>query len=186
MSGGQSWIMKKEVFDNCKWNEDFSTGLERANMKSLKDYKEGKHNEDTDFSLKCREFGYKIKHNHKMVSYHNDSSYTCLGRIVVRRKNEREHTWVKTLDKYLPAEVYAQFAAALFNSGLTAESADVLRYALKLNYQNYILTQSLEAMLNGGFGQILSDDSWNEQGYTKMQEDLQTYRSRSSQFYHDH
>ena len=51
MSGGQSWIMKQKVFEKCKWNEEFSTG-NRANMKNLKDYHEGKGNEDTDFSRK--------------------------------------------------------------------------------------------------------------------------------------
>ena len=116
MSGGQSWIMKKEVFEKAKWNEEFSTGV-RANMRSLKDYKEGRGNEDTDFSKKCIDAGFKIKHNHNLVSYHNDPTYTCVGRIVKRRVNERTYSWVKGLDKYFPAEIYGGLGASLFNAG---------------------------------------------------------------------
>ena len=47
MSGGQSWIMKNLVFEKVKWNQNFSTG-DRANMKSLEEYSEGKDNEDPE------------------------------------------------------------------------------------------------------------------------------------------
>ena len=59
MSGGQSWIMKKYVFDKVKWDEDILI----YNMKNLDQYTKGMHNEDTDYSLKCRKNGFKIKVN---------------------------------------------------------------------------------------------------------------------------
>ena len=184
MSGGQSWIMKKEVAEKCIWNEDFSTG-DRANMKSLKDYHEGKGNEDTDFSKKCISYGFKIKHNHKIISYHSDATYTCVGRIVRRRLDGRQYSWVKNLDKYFPAEIYAQLGASLFNAGFIAESADVIRYALKFNYQNYVLTESFKALLNQS-GETLSDDDWSELGYEPYQKDITLYRMNSQQFVRDH
>ena len=184
MSGGQSWIMKKRVFEKAKWNEDFSTGY-RANMRNLKDYHEGKGNEDTDFSERCIKSGFKIKHNHSMISYHCDPSYTCVGRIVKRRFAERTHQWVRGLDKYFPPEIYAGLASSLYSMGLHAESADVVRYALNIHKQNHTLIQSMNVLLSQN-GNILSDDQWSENGYDSYNKDLNTYRMNSEQFYNDH
>lgn len=184
MSGGQSWLMKKEVSEKVKWNEDFSTGY-RANMRNLKDYHEGKGNEDTDFSRKCLDAGFKIKHNHNIISYHNDPTYTCVGRIVKRRMAGRHYNWIKGMDQHFPAETYASLAASLFNSMHHAESADVIRYALTFFHQNYVLNESLKALLSKN-GEILSDDQWSPNGFTMMQEDLNKYRLNSKQYYNDH
>ncbi len=183
MSGGQSWIMKQEVFEKCKWNEEFSTGL-RANMRNLNDYHEGKGNEDTDFSEKCLNAGFKIKHNPNLLSYHCDPTYTCVGRIVKRRM-DRQCTWVKGIDRHFPPEIYGALGASLYNIGLQGESADVIRYGLKIHYQNHILNESLKALLSKN-GNILSDDEWNEDGYEPYQKDISTYRENSKQYYNDH
>ncbi len=184
MSGGQSWIMKQKVFEKCKWNEDFSTG-NRANMRNIKDYHEGKGNEDTDFSQKCTKNGFIIKHNHELLSYHNDPTYTCVGRIVKRRLAERRYDWILNLDQYLPAPTYVAFAASLYNAGHHAESADVIRYCLTFLKNNHLILESYKSILSTN-GEPLSDDGWNPNGYKPFQEDISKYRVNSVQFFNDH
>ena len=163
MSGGQAWIMKKYVFEKCKWDETFSTGLERANMKSLKDYSEGKHNEDTDFSHKCREAGFKISHNHNMVAFHDDDQYTCVGRLVRIRQEKKSRFWVKELNFYRPAEEIAEYAKHLWNEGKQADAADVIRYGLQFHFQNIHLQQIWETMENKNGGRLKSCE-WELEG----------------------
>jgi len=184
MSGGQSWVMKKKVFEKCKWNEDFSTGY-RANMRNLEDYKQGKGNEDTDFSEKCINAGFLIKHNHNMISYHCDPSYTCVGRIVKRRFADRTHHWVSGLDKYFPPEIYAGLAASLYGIGLHGESADVVRYALNIHKQNQVLINSMKVIASQN-GETLKDDEWNTTDYEPYRKDITIYRMNSQQFFNDH
>ena len=133
MSGGCSWLMKKHVFDKIQYDSS-----EIYSMSNLKDYQDGKHNEDTYFAQRCRRAGFKIKHNHASVAIHDDPTYTNLGRFARRRQNGRTQEWVKSMDLDFPPEVIVQFAAALYNSGLPAESADVLRMGLERHFKNQI------------------------------------------------
>ena len=174
MSGGQAWIMKSKVFKKNKWNSEYSTGLEKANMKNLKEYKEGKHNEDTDFSLKCRSSGFKIKHNHDMIAFHDDPKYTCVGRIVRIRQKNRTHEWVKEVDRYLPAEQYAHIGMDMARGGFLAESADVIRYGLKYHFHNIHLLSAF-AQLEKHSGGKLSDERWSENGDPHYLEALKIY-----------
>jgi len=166
MSGGQAWIMKKYVFEKCKWNEEYSTGLERANMKSIKDYEKGKHNEDTDFSEKCREAGFKISHNHDMIAFHDDDQYTCVGRLVRIRQEKKSRFWLQKLNFYRPAEEIGEYAKQLWNQGNQADAADVIRYGLQFHFQNIHLNEIWRFMKekNGGG---LSDDNWTLEGDEK-------------------
>ena len=154
-------------------------------MKNLKDYHEGKGNEDTDFSEKCIKAGFKIKHSHNIVSYHCDPTYTCVGRIVKRRSADRTHQWVKNLDKYFPPQIYAGLAASLYSVGLHAESADVVRYALNVHKQNHVLIESMNVLLSQN-GNTFSDDQWSENGYDPCNKDIKSYSLSSKQFYDDH
>lgn len=171
MSGGQGWVMKREVFEKCKWNEDFSTGAERANMKSLKEYHEGKHNEDTDFALKCRNAGFKIKHNHDMIAFHDDHQYTCVGRVVrIRKPNlpsgdpkPQSANWVYGLNFYQPPESIANLMNDLLKSGFIAEACDIGRYGIQFHFQNMFIKSALD-QIESYHGGPLRDNNWNPEG----------------------
>lgn len=120
MSGGQSWIMKKYVFDKVRWDENIAI----YSMSNMTDYNKGKHNEDTEYSLRCRE-NFSISHNHNIVVYHNDASYTSIGRVVRRRYNKAPHTWIRPI--LLPPEIMINFSMELLKVGLEAEALDILR-----------------------------------------------------------
>jgi hypothetical protein len=124
MSGGQSWIIKKNIWSQVKWNENILI----YEMKSRKDYSEGKHNEDTDFSLRCRELGAKITHYPKVLVYHNDKSYSSLGRIIFRRHFMKNPEWTSNLN--LPEVFLIDFASKLLSSNII-EGADILRSLVK-------------------------------------------------------
>ena len=171
MSGGMAWLMKKHVFEKRQWD---SKQFDYYNMSNLAEYKEGKHNEDTDFAKRCREEGFKIKHNHKMISYHDDSSYTAVGRMVRKRKNNRTHEWTKNFDTHFPTESLAKYAAFLFNDGYQAESADIIRKGLKNNKFDYSLTQAW-SRIEEVCGKKLSDSEWNDDGYKKHLKDIKLY-----------
>lgn len=126
MSGGQSWMIKKSVWQKIKWNEEFLI----YKMKSLNDYMSGLHNEDTDFALRCRENNFKIRHEPSILVYHNDKSYTSVGRVVRRRYKNKDQSWCENLD--LPEEILINLAIQLFNFNFQADCADLLR-KLKLN-----------------------------------------------------
>ncbi len=155
MSGGCSWLMKSYVFDKIQYDSS-----EIYNMSNMKDYSEGKHNEDTYFAKRCRDAGFKIDHNHKSVSFHDDPTYTNLGRFARRRENQRTQEWVKRMDLDFPPEVIVQFAASLFNSGFAAESADVLRMGLQRHFKNEVLEKAWKD-LSDAHGGALSDARWS-------------------------
>jgi len=77
MTGGGGWVMKDYVARDVKWDEN------RAY------YQE----EDVDFSRRCQAEGFRISHNHRMLVYHADPTYTCIGRLVARRKDGRSQAW---------------------------------------------------------------------------------------------
>ena len=174
MSGGQSWIMKKAVFEKVKWGEEFNMAGGSHSMSNLKDYIEGKHNEDTDFAEKCRKESFSINHNHNLIAWHNDDSYTTVGKICRRRQNNRQSDWVNSLDINFPPPILAQMGTVLFNSGFEAEGFDLVRYGLSANFQNPELKTWIEQAetLNAG---KLSDTDYHPGGspnYHKLIQDL--------------
>ena len=161
-SGGQAWVMKKYVFDKVKWSKEYSTG-ERATMKNLSDYRHGKQNEDTDFSERCRDAGFKIKHNPSMLSFHDDEKYTSIGRVVRERKAKLTYKWVKETDYYQPPSEAAAFADHLRREGNEAESVDLLRYYLKRHFHNFFL-MSVYEQFTKQYQPDLKDIEFNENG----------------------
>lgn len=144
MSGGQSWIMKKYVWDKIKWNSE----LLFYNMKNLNDYAKGVQNEDTDFAYRCRESGFKIIHDHNVVVCHDDPSYTSIGRIVRRRRVYNTYEWVKNFN--FPDKIAIDFAINLIQNGLEAEGADILRkLSISRNFQAMQLFMDLENVYGG-------------------------------------
>ena len=120
MSGGQSWVMKKYVWEKVQWDESLAI----YTMKNISDYKQGKDNEDTDFAKRCRESGFSISHNQKIKVIHNDASYTGLGRLV-RRRIHANQNWCSNLK--FPHKVNTEIAKILLSFGIEAEAADILR-----------------------------------------------------------
>lgn len=120
MSGGQSWVMKKYVWQKVKWDES----IQIYKMKNIQDYREGKHNEDTDFSLRCRKAGFIISHNPKVKVVHDDASYTSIGRLVRRRLHQNQN-WCKNLN--FPHKISLEIAKTLLLYGVEAEAVDLLR-----------------------------------------------------------
>lgn len=145
MSGGQSWLIKKSLWEKIKWNED----LLIYKMSNLQDYSKGLHNEDTDFSLRCREQNLKIKHNPNIVVFHNDKTYTGIGKMVRRRSFYPDHKWVESFK--FPEKICLEFCSNLIKYGLHAEAADLLRYFFTTNgsFMSKNLLDSLEKSLGG-------------------------------------
>jgi len=176
MSGGQAWMMKKYVFEKCRWNARMSTGR-RADMRCVEEYTQGKHNEDTDFSKKCRDMGFKISHNHSMVAYHNDATYTCVGRVCRPRQDGKTHQWVKELDMYKHTTEITDLAMSFWEKGYAPETADVLRYGLAFHFNNFSLTEALRHIENDFLGGSLSDNNWNIENDSAYNKDIRTYKS---------
>jgi hypothetical protein len=156
MSGGQSWIMHKKVFETVQWGEQFDMAGGENAMSNIADYQAGKHNEDTDFSEQCRKKGFKITHHHDLKVWHNDNTYTTVGRYTRRRTNNRTASWVLKLDTNFPPSTLVGMSNALFATGFQAEGLDLARHALSLNFKNPELEAIVHEMnlINGG---VLSD-----------------------------
>ena len=138
MSGGQSWIMKKYVWQKVKWDEE----LLIYNCNGLKDYRDGKHNEDTDFSMRCREAGFQISHDLNTTVIHNDRTYTAIGRIVRRRVAGNGPEWCKNIS--VDSKTAFNIAQSLFSGGYQAECMDILR-----KYKAIEVIESLELNFGG-------------------------------------
>ena len=144
MSGGTAWMLKKKVFDKIKWGQ---TGIYEG-IQSLEEYRKGNHNEDTLFSKACRENGFIISHNHESVSFHDDDTYTSVGRFCNRRRGVKNQSWVKSIPKEFSAPVFADFSKVLFSNGYIAEANDIIRYGLMLFPNNYDLTKKEKEMVD--------------------------------------
>lgn len=153
MSGGQSWVIKKNIWEKIKWDEEFLI----YKMKSLDDYHRGIHNEDTDFALRCRKAGCKIKHEPSLRVYHNDASYTAIGRLVRRRLDDRQSDWFNNIN--FPEQISVQFAVILINFGFEVEAVDILRKLIK---QNSFLARQVLTQLEDKNGGPLVDSNFLE------------------------
>lgn len=136
MSGGQSWVMNKKVFNKFRWDEDLAI----YHMSNMEDYRQGKHNEDTEYSLRCRQ-EFQIEHHPNVVVYHNDSSYTSYGRVVRRRFNKASFDWCSNIN--LPPQIMLDIANHLLSNQLEAEAVDLFRKIYQ-NTQN----ESVKTILN--------------------------------------
>ncbi len=167
MSGGQSWLIKKLIWEKVKWDEE----LLIYKMHNLQDYSKGLHNEDTDFALRCRENGYKIVHDHNLIVYHNDKTYTGIGRMVRRRSIQKDYLWWKNFN--FPDQIGISFANTLLQYGLQAEGADLLRKLSEDgNFNAKQLFENLEKELGGKLDN--SNFSFYNDEYTKL---IQHYKN---------
>jgi GT2 family glycosyltransferase len=164
MSGGQSWIMKKAVWNKVKWDENLAI----YNMKNLADYASNKHNEDTDYSLRCRENNIKILHNPNLLVYHNDATYTSIGRVVRRRQNGADHHWC--LDIKLHPNIINDIINVLMKNRADAEAIDLIR-KLELDYPTSDASKVLLDIENQMGGKLTNSTfSFNNKEYKDILE----------------
>jgi GT2 family glycosyltransferase len=167
MSGGQSWLIKKLIWEKVKWDEE----LLIYKMNNLQDYSKGLHNEDTDFALRCRDNGYKIVHDPNIVVYHNDKTYTGIGKMVRRRTIQKDYLWWKNFN--FPDQIGLNFANTLLQYGLQAEAADLLRKLSEDgNFSAKQLLENLEKQLGGKLDN--SNFSFHNDEYIKL---IQHYKN---------
>lgn len=152
MSGGQSWIMRNYVFDAVKWDENILI----YSMKSLAEYNRGMHNEDTDYSLKCRENKFKITHAPNILVYHDDATYTSIGRVVRKREVNKDQKWCLSFNFH--PDISYKFAIELFQYGYQAEGMDIMR---KLNLKdNHFGARHFINEIENQFGGKLDDSEF--------------------------
>jgi hypothetical protein len=160
MTGGGGWVMKRHVARSVLWDQ------ERVF------YQE----EDVDFARRCQALGYKISHNHEMVVYHADPTYTNIGKSLKRRKFGRSHEWVlHELDNLTTLQILKRLIH-LKIIGQSAESADCVRMAILLGKSRWLFKMIWQGFLFR-MGGALSDTSWTPTGspeYVNTLEKLNT------------
>lgn len=144
MSGGTAWLLKKKVFEKVQWGK---TGIYEG-VQTIEEYRKGQHNEDTLFSKACRENNFSIVHNHDSVSFHDDDSYTAVGRFCNRRRGARNQSWVKSIPQEFSPPVFAEFSTVLFRNGYIAEANDIIRFGLITFPNNYDLKKKEKQMFD--------------------------------------
>ena len=158
-ASGGGWIMKKSVFKKIQYDEvEYGS---QYSMKNLSDYAKGKHNEDTEFSKRCRDAGFRIMHNHHSVAFHDDPRYTGIGRTSNLRKAVPSVLWVRGFKNDLDLNSTTRYAIDLMNAGQLAEGLDLIRFLSK----KYLGHPNLDKIKNdvlAKFGGAPPDERWNE------------------------
>ena len=144
MSGGTGWVMKREVWNEFKWDESYTI---YSSVKGLQDYRNGNHNEDTEYSMRCRS-KYKIKHNPNLHNFHDDPKYTSIGRIVRKRNFQDSQSWTRTLSKF-PTKVLIELSDILLKYGIEAEAVDVLRIISEKDFAANLKLESIQKAFGG-------------------------------------
>ena len=161
MTGGGGWVMKRHVAGSVLWDQDRVF------------YQE----EDIDFARRCQAQGYKISHNHEMVVYHADPTYTNIGKSLKRRKYGRSHEWVlHELDNLTTLQILKQLIH-LRKIGQSAESADCVRMAILLGKNRWLFKMIWQGYLLR-MGGDLPDTSWTPTGFSEYIKLLAALRDR--------
>jgi glycosyltransferase involved in cell wall biosynthesis len=143
MTGGGGWVMKDHVAKNVAWDEG------RA-------FYEG---EDVDFSRRCQAQGYKISHNHKMLVFHADPTYTCIGRNVYRRQQDRTQEWVKQAFRNPSRFQVIKRFRGLMKDEQIAEASDFLRMGMQRFPHSWIIKREWRNFV-AGYGGDLPGSRW--------------------------
>ena len=75
---GGFWIMRKEIYENNKWNSDLPINAAEKGL--------SQHNEDIEMSLRMHEAGITISFDKENVVWHNDDSYTEFENLTLKKK----------------------------------------------------------------------------------------------------
>jgi glycosyltransferase involved in cell wall biosynthesis len=160
MTGGGGWIMKNYVAAQARWDE------------TLAFYE----NEDIDFSRRCRAAGFRISHNHKMLVFHADATYTAFGRTIFRRSGGRSQEWIiSAADRMTPMVIIKQIIVARSKSQL-AETADYLRIGLE-KYPSSVILRMLFAYFLRKTGGALPGAQWFPKGDPVYLDAVSRYRA---------
>ena len=120
--------------------------------------------EDIDFARRCQAQGYKISHNHEMVVFHADPTYTNIGKSLKRRSFGRSHEWVlHELDNLTALQILKRLIY-LKKIGQSAESADCVRMAILLGKSSWLFKMIWQGYLFR-MGGNLPDTSWTPTGF---------------------
>jgi len=160
MTGGGGWVMKDYVAREVRWDE-----------KRLLN-----QGEDVDFSRRCQERGFRIAHNHSMLVFHADASYTGIGRTALRRQEGRSQQWAAALLGERPARsAVIRLVFSLWGKGQKAEAADVLRVGMG-KYPNDLVLRAMWWAIVARFGGKLPGSCWCAGGYPEYLDTLARYR----------
>jgi glycosyltransferase involved in cell wall biosynthesis/SAM-dependent methyltransferase len=114
MSGGCGWVMTRAVARDVHWC-------------SVRGFYAG---EDVDFSTRIRAKGYAIEHEPRMLVFHDDPTYTQIGRQVHRRTTKLDSSWVERELRHATVHEIIALATVESRAERGAECADALRYGL--------------------------------------------------------
>jgi glycosyltransferase involved in cell wall biosynthesis len=160
MTGGGGWVMKDYVARQVTWDQERLLN----------------QGEDVDFSRRCQERGFRIAHNHAMLVFHADASYTCLGRTALRRQEGRSQAWAATLLGERPARAaVVRLVLCYWFSGQRAEAADLLRVGRQGFPCDLILTIMWWALVARSGGR-LPGSCWFAGGDPEYLDTLARYR----------
>jgi hypothetical protein len=158
MTGGGGWVMKNSVAETVRWAET------RAFCED----------EDVDFSRRCQTQEGKIAHNHGMLVFHADPTYTCIGRIVARRREGRTQEWILSV---FPGQTSFQILKAISHlreTGQFAEVADYVRMGILKGPHSWFFKILWRTIVNK-LGGSLPGISWHPTGDPVYLDTLDTY-----------
>jgi GT2 family glycosyltransferase len=110
--------------------------------------------EDVDFSRRCQREGFQISHCHEMVVFHDDASYTNVGRRVLRRADGRTPHWAQSAIRQLSASAVLSQIRILRREGRGAEAADLLRLAMARHFWNVSIRRKWWNMVKDSGGRL--------------------------------
>jgi glycosyltransferase involved in cell wall biosynthesis len=147
MTGGGGWVMKNYVARRVRWDET------RAFYED----------EDVDFARRCQVEGYKISHNQKMLVFHDDATYTAVGRTIFRRSGGKSQEWIlSAIDAMPPMAIMRRVIVARAKFQL-AEAADYLRMGME-KYPSSIILRVIWKWFIRRTGGELPGARWFPQG----------------------
>jgi glycosyltransferase involved in cell wall biosynthesis len=161
MTGGGGWVMKDYVARDVKWDEDRVVN----------------EAEDVDFSRRCKAEGYRISHNHRMLVYHADPTYTCIGRRVARRKGGRSQAWAVNEFSHLTFWQIMLSLRMMRMQDEHAEIADFVRLGTLQGPHRWLFSLIWRRLVNKAGGE-LPGVRWYPTGDPDYLRTLDEYRQR--------
>lgn len=147
MTGGGAWVMTRQVARSVVWDES------RA-------FYEG---EDVDFSRRCQREGFQISHCHEMIVFHDDASYTNVGRRVLRRADGRTQQWAQSVVRQISASALLRQVQILMIEERKAEAADLLRLAMTRHFWSIAIRRKWWDLIKESGGR-LPGEAWYPDG----------------------
>jgi glycosyltransferase involved in cell wall biosynthesis len=144
MTGGGGWVMKQRVAWTVRWD----------------DWRSTYESEDIDFADRCHIKGFRVSHNHRSVVFHADPTYTTVGRVVFRSKEDRTADWLDKNTRGLSALELSRWTRRQLWNGQIADVADLMRYGMQLHPECEGFEESWKE-LQEVYGGPLSDARWS-------------------------